>query len=963
MNSRMVQVVSCVFAIVGSRAAVGEEIARWNFDGPDAVWQAVSDVELNVADGFLHLKPTGPDPHFAAPIDAPAGWHRITIRARFEKSARFQVFWTTENFPSPSEDRSVDGSFSSNGQFRSCQLWFHTDSPVTSIRIDPPGTSVTVDWILLTDDEPREAEATPADRIAVVDGFRVERLHSVRAEEHGSWVCMTPDSKGRLIVSDQYGGLYRITPPPIGSEDEVVIEPIDVEIGMAQGLLYAFDSLYVNVNGTEEEERGLYRVTDTDGDDRYDHVEFLRRLYGGGEHGPHAVVLSPDGQSLHVCAGNHTDPTDFSASRLPRNWGEDQLLPRMWDAGGHAVGRLAPAGWIAQVSPDGSDWQLIAAGFRNEYDIAFSPEGELFTYDADMEWDVGTPWYRPTRVCHATSGAEFGWRSGTGKWPVWYPDSLPPTLNIGPGSPTGIVFGTGARFPEKYQKALFISDWSYGIVYAVHLQPDGATWKATRERFLSAAPLPVTDLVISPSDGALYFTIGGRRTQSGLYRVTYTGSESTEPAVAAPDAGSSLRKLRRRLEALHHPGAADAVETAWPFLGHPDRFIRYAARIAVEHQPVESWAARAAAEDSSVDAALTALLALVRQGPADWQPQVLNSLERLGSRTITEEQSLAALRVLGLCFIRMGAPDDNTAAQIAATLNTYYPSDSVRLNRELCALLVYLNDETVIEKTLKLMQEADTQEEQIHYALCLRVMKDHWTIPQRKAYFRWFITSTEMAGGHSFSGFLNNIRQEAIDRLSPEEAEQLKDVLAQQPKPAEPVIESISRPLVKRWTVDELAAAAATKLHGRSFENGRRMFQAAGCYRCHRFAGRGGIVGPDLSAAGRRFSTVELLESIVEPSKVISDQYVATVFILDSGKQVTGRVVNLAGDRMMVAENLLTPGRLTTVYRNEVEEMFHSDVSLMPQGLLDHLTLDEILDLLAFIRSGGDPQAPEFRDP
>ena len=168
---------------------------------------------------------------------------------------------------------------------------------------------------------------------------------------------------------------------------------------------------------------------------------------------------------------------------------------------------------------------------------------------------------------------------------------------------------------------------------------------------------------------------------------------------------------------------------------------------------------------------------------------------------------------------------------------------------------------------------------------------------------------------------------------------------------------------MKRWTVDELAAAAATKLHGRSFENGRRMFQAAGCYRCHRFAGRGGIVGPDLSAAGRRFSTVELLESIVEPSKVISDQYVATVFILDSGKQVTGRVVNLAGDRMMVAENLLTPGRLTTVYRNEVEEMFHSDVSLMPQGLLDHLTLDEILDLLAFIRSGGDPQAPEFRDP
>ena len=78
---------------------------------------------------------------------------------------------------------------------------------------------------------------------------------------------------------------------------------------------------------------------------------------------------------------------------------------------------MAPGGWIAQVSPDGQDWQLVANGFRNEYDIAFSPEGELFTYDADMEWDVGSPWYRPTRVNHVTSGAEFGWRSGTGKWP------------------------------------------------------------------------------------------------------------------------------------------------------------------------------------------------------------------------------------------------------------------------------------------------------------------------------------------------------------------------------------------------------------------------------------------------------------------------------------------------------------------------------------------------------------------
>ena len=57
---------------------------------------------------------------------------------------------------------------------------------------------------------------------------------------------------------------------------------------------------------------------------------------------------------------------------------------------------------------------------------AFNKAGELFTYDADMEYDFNTPWYRPTRVCHVVSGAEFGWRNGAGKWPSFYPDSLPP---------------------------------------------------------------------------------------------------------------------------------------------------------------------------------------------------------------------------------------------------------------------------------------------------------------------------------------------------------------------------------------------------------------------------------------------------------------------------------------------------------------------------------------------------------
>ena len=572
----------------------GDEVTIWNFDDSEVKWTPNDQVELQAVDGTLMVKSTGRDPYFSAPVNAAAGWHQLTIKARHKGRADLQVFWSTEKQPGTSEANSVRSDLRGNeSEFKEFAIWFRTDSPLTALRLDPMsrGGRMEIDSITLSADPPPAPKATPVEDMHIADGFQVELLYPVRGEEYGSWVSMTVDPKGRLIVSDQYGKLYRVTPPPAGSNQPTTLEAIDVEVGMAQGLLYAFDSLYVMVNGTNAENQGLYRVTDSDGDDKFDSVEWLRKIVGGGEHGPHAVTLSPDGKSLYVCAGNHTDPVDFEKSRVPRNWDEDQLLPRMWDAGGHAVGKMAPGGWIAKVSPDGKEWELVASGFRNEYDIAFNSDGELFTYDADMEWDVGTPWYRPTRVNHVTSGAEFGWRSGTGKWPSYYPDSLPAVVDIGPGSPTGIVFGTGADFPEQYQKALFISDWSYGVIYAVHMTPSGSSYTAKAEQFISAAPLPVTDLVVNPVDNALYFTIGGRRTQSALYRVTYAGDEA-EPAVADSAEAKQLRELRHRLESLHHDDAADAVNKAWPYLGHSDRHIRFAARIAIEHRPVEEWATK-----------------------------------------------------------------------------------------------------------------------------------------------------------------------------------------------------------------------------------------------------------------------------------------------------------------------------------------------------------------------------------
>jgi len=279
-------------------------------------------------------------------------------------------------------------------------------------------------------------------------GFVVERLFVVPRDELGSWVSLATDPEGRLIASDQGDkGLVRISPAPLDGSGDTIVEKIPVPLTGAQGLLWAFDSLYVVCNGGPGS--GLYRATDTDGDDTLDKVEKLRAFSGGGEHGPHNVVLSPDGTRLFIVCGNHTklpfEVTNITppqtmggirtdgqrrvevaadgiaaggTSRLPANWDEDLVLPRMWDGNGHAAGILAPGGYVVSTDPEGKAWEVWSAGYRNPYDIAFNADGELFVYDADMEWDFGTPWYRPTRVNHATSGSELGWRSGTGKWPA-----------------------------------------------------------------------------------------------------------------------------------------------------------------------------------------------------------------------------------------------------------------------------------------------------------------------------------------------------------------------------------------------------------------------------------------------------------------------------------------------------------------------------------------------------------------
>jgi putative heme-binding domain-containing protein len=386
-------------------------------------------------------------------------------------------------------------------------------------------------------------------QFGTLPGFSIERVNP--PDKNDSYVVVTFDSQGRLVVSKEQDHpriLVDANKDGIYESEKVLTD----KVRNCQGLWFDGPTMWGSCvlvaeaaelaktapaqggrggggAGGGNRPAAIVRMQDTNGDDVMDTMENLGMAGSIQEHGPHAIRRRPDG-GIAVIVGNNETIEDKAldlASPVLKDK-DAQFLPYFANFGQSA--REGAHSAIFDWNPATQKFEVFSGGNRNAYDFAYNIAGEAFLFDSDMEWDIGLPWYREVRTAHQVLNGNYGYKNGSGKYPPYYIDSLPPVRDVGRGSPVGVEFYTSYAYPKEFFDNLFEADWSRGRLLYTALTPAGATYTARTDRaeFVHGEPFNITDIEVGP-DGMMYFTTGGRNTTGGLWRLRYKGNVTAPP--------------------------------------------------------------------------------------------------------------------------------------------------------------------------------------------------------------------------------------------------------------------------------------------------------------------------------------------------------------------------------------------------------------------------------------------------
>ena len=250
--------------------------------------------------------------------------------------------------------------------------------------------------------------------------------------------------------------------------------------------------------------------------------------------------------------------------------------------------------------------------------------------------------------------------------------------------------------------------------------------------------------------------------------------------------------------------------------------------------------------------------------------------------------------------------------------------------------------------------------QQVSLAFSLRSIKNGWTDADYATYFSWFPKANTWQGGNSYAPVIGNVRKEALANIS-DPAKKAKYDKISSKSLIKPRATTSPKGPGQIWTVETAVAAVKDNLKGRNFKSGENLFHATACASCHRFAGAGSGIGPDLTGSSSRYTLKDMMENIIEPSKVISDQYSSKVFKMKNGSEVVGRKGTEEDGTLHLMTNPYSADYTAEIKVADIKSEKEWHVSPMPPALIYSLNPDELSDLVAYIFSAGNPDHEYFQ--
>ncbi len=432
------------------------------------------------------------------------------------------------------------------------------------------------------------------------------------------------------------------------------------------------------------------------------------------------------------------------------------------------------------------------------------------------------------------------------------------------------------------------------------------------------------------------------------------------------DADAFVR--RRAAEALVRMGLTPEAPSFAPvgdiyaLLNDSDRFVRYAGRLALERTPRVEWKDRVLAETNPL-AAIEGQVALVRTAASEAEigPVLQAQLGWLKRGDLSPENTLRLLRAFHLACIELkaGCPPA-LRKQVSDLLLPRFPAADDRLNMEYALTLGYAGQPEAIGKILAAMPRGDEKQPlQIHYVYCLRTIRQGWTPEQKRTLVSWFQQARHWRGGGSFPGFILLLFDSSLEFFDAQEKQMAYQAIpdfapatsATAAKGSYERANELARKGVRGVSQEEifefmLYDPMTTRARA---ERGREVYEAE-CSKCHRFGDLGKDYGPDLTTIANRFNRRDMVEAVLWPSKTISDQYQSYIIHTTNNELHNGLILSEDSEKILFM--LPDQDRPLEIRKSDIRSRRVSDISTMPEDLLDGYSMGQIADLFALLESG-----------